>query len=707
MKKTVCYIAQSEQTCNFVARQLTHFLGEYVDVKVWALQHENTMPYLDCDIYIAASPKILDVVGDRLNSDKPVLLAARAVNIENLDKLLDLVPGTRALVVAFWEDAVVDTINCLRKLGINYLELIPYYPDGKMEIPKDVTVAITPGLANLVPLNIKKVVDVGVRGIDISTFAELIGHLNLSKEIINEISDFYIKNIFNLSLKQYKMASLNEELKMKMEVILNTVDEAIVAVNEENRVIVFNPVAEKILDINSVQAIDRDVREVIPQVDFLSCLQTGEGIMKEIKRVNDDYYIVSTNPVNGEDGLTHGVVATFRPVVQVKELEVKVRRELVSKGNVAKHTFSHIVGESKELTKALTLAKKFARTNLTVLIEGESGTGKEVFAQAIHNYSEKKDGPFVAINFAAIPENLAESELFGYEDGAFTGAKKGGKAGLFEEAHLGTIFLDEIGDASMEVQKRLLRVLEERKVRRVGGNVLTPVDVRVIAATNQDMESLVKQGKFRNDLYYRLCTLPITIPPLQSRGEDIFILLDYFTRKLYDRLLVLEVPLKDFLMNYRWPGNIRELRNVVEYLCSMVGAGEAVTIKHLPTYLTRNRELKQTPHHESEFSGNERFELLIAKLEKQGLLQPAIIILDEIHKSSLLNKGVGRQALQKILHDWDKDLADHKIRQWLKMLVEIGYVDSGKTKQGSKITAEGEQFLSYLKERSEIAATLS
>ncbi len=707
MKKTVCYIAQSEQTCSFVARQLTYFLGDYIDVKVWSLRHESTIPYLNCDIYIAASRMVLKVVADQLNPNKPVLLAARAVGVENLDKLLELAPGTRALVVAFWEESVLDTINCLGKLGINYLELIPYYPEGGMEIPPDITVAITPGLANLVPHHIKKIVDVGVRGIDISTFAEIIGHLNLSKEIINEISDFYIKNIFNLSLKQYKMASLNEELKRKMEVILNTVDEAIVAVNEENRVMVFNPVAEKILEINSIQALDRDVREVIPQVDFMSCLQTGEGIMKEIKRVNDNYYIISTNPVNDESGVTHGVVATFRPVGQVKEMEVKVRRELISKGNVAKHTFSHIVGESKELIKALTLAKKFARTDLTVLIEGESGTGKEVFAQAIHNYSEKKDGPFVAINFAAIPENLVESELFGYEDGAFTGAKKGGKAGLFEEAHHGTIFLDEIGDASMEVQKRLLRVLEERKVRRVGGNVLTPVDVRVIAATNQDLESIVKQGRFRNDLYYRLCTLPITIPPLHSRGEDIFILLDYFARKLYDRTLILEIPLKDFLTNYRWPGNIRELRNVVEYLCSMVEPEEAVTIKHLPAYLTRNREVKQTPFHESEYLGNERFEILISKLEDQGLLQPAIIILDEIHKASLLNKGVGRQTLHKILHTWDKDLADHKIRQWLKIFVEIGYVDSGKTKQGSQITKEGEQFLSYLKEKYETAAMQS
>jgi sigma-54 dependent transcriptional regulator, acetoin dehydrogenase operon transcriptional activator AcoR len=470
-------------------------------------------------------------------------------------------------------------------------------------------------------------------------------------------------------------------------------------VNEKNRVVVFNPAAERLLDINSIQAIGRDVREIIPQVDFLSCLQTGECMMHEIKRINGSYHIVSTNPINNESGITNGVVATFRPVGEVKELEVKVRRELKSKGNVAKSTFSHIVGESRELVKALTFSKKFARTDLTILLEGESGTGKEVFAQAIHNYSDRKDGPFVAINFAGIPENLVESELFGYEDGAFTGAKKGGKAGLFEEAHLGTIFLDEIGDATLEVQKRLLRVLEERMVRRVGGNTMTPVDIRVIAATNRDLEALMVEGLFREDLFYRLCTLPINIPSLKSRGEDIFVLINYFTRKFYNCELTLENPLKDFLLNYRWPGNIRELQNVVKYMYSMVGPDEAATIRHLPSYLMRNKDKKSDLTDKHRNFDEERFDVIVSRLDKQGSVEPVVMILDEIYKSSLLNRGIGRQGLEKSLNEGGKTYADHKIKQWLKVLGEVGFVDSGKTRQGTKITREGELFLSYIKEK--------
>jgi transcriptional regulator with PAS, ATPase and Fis domain len=699
MKKKVCYIGCSESTCNYIFQKLTHFLGEYVEAKIWCLQHEPTLPYPTCDIYIAASKTIYESVKSQLPAHKPVLLATRIIDTENLDKLLELTSGTKAIVVAVSEEAALSTINILSNFGIDYLALTPYYPGCGIELTEDIAIAITPGVSYLVPRSIKKVVDVGVRGIDISTFGELIQQLNLPMDVTNRISHDYIKAILNLSLRHYRIASINVDLNRKLEVILKTVDEAIVAVNESNKIIVFNPAAERLLDINSVQVLDKDVREVIPQVDFISCLKTGVGSTKEIKLVNNNDYIVSINPINVEANKISGVVASFRQVIQTKEPDEKYRRALRSKGNTAKYIFSHIVGNSNELVSALTLARRFAKTDLTVLLEGESGTGKEVFAQAIHNFSERKNEPFVAVNFAAIPQNLVESELFGYEDGAFTGAKKGGNAGLFEEAHLGTIFIDEIGDASLEVQKRLLRVLEEKKVRRVGSGTQIPIDVRVIAATNQDLQSLVRQGRFRTDLFYRLCALPIAIPSLQARGEDIFILIDYLARKNNNRELKLEAPLKEFFLNYRWPGNIRELQNVVDYLCNMVMSDEAATIKHLPAYLVRNNVQKEVLYHKTQNASNEQFEALAIQLKRQDLLQSIVMILSEIYNASLLNKGVGRQTIQKNLCCHEGILADHKVRQWLKTLEEMGYIVSGKTKQGSKITREGELFLGYIKER--------
>lgn len=699
-KRTVCYISRSEGTSRFIANQLMKFLGEYVNVYVWYLAHEDILPYATCDIYILGSNTVYEIVKDQLPPQSHVILASRSIGTQNLDKLFEIPPDTPVAVVGYWEEVALSVIKLLKDYGFNYLKMIPYFKKCRYEIPEDVEIAISPGVNYVVPTNIKRIIDIGVRGLDISTFAEIIDYLELPKGLFNTISNSYVEAMFNLSYRFYKMASKNEELKKNTEIILDSVDEAIVSVNKKNIVVVFNPAAEKLLEVNKIQVINKDAREVIPQVDFLSCIETGVCIHNEIKRINHNYFILSTNPIYDEKGETTGVVSIFRPVGQVKELEGKVRRELKDKGNMAKYTFSHIIGQSKEVIEGIAMAKKFAKTDLTILIQGDSGTGKEIFAQAIHNYSDRNDNPFVAINFAALPENLVESELFGYEGGAFTGAKKGGKAGLFEEAHMGTILLDEIGDASSEVQKRLLRVLEERKVRRVGGNTLTPVDIRVIAATNQNLEALMKKGLFREDLFYRLCTLPINIPSLKYRGEDIFILIDYFSNKLYNRTLKLEPPLKDFLLSYGWPGNIRELQNVVKYLCSMVKLDEAVTFRHLPTYMVRNEEKVLDSEIEAQKSFDKKtFQEVLLNIKKQNLLEPIIMILREIHSVSIFNQGIGRQALHKNLEALDSDFPDHKIRKWIKMLEELGFIEVGRTRQGSKISREGEAFLAYIEEK--------
>ena len=215
---------------------------------------------------------------------------------------------------------------------------------------------------------------------------------------------------------------------------------------------------------------------------------------------------------------------------------------------------------------AIKLAKEYAVTDSTVLIIGESGTGKELMAQGIHNASNRKEGPFVAVNCAALPESLIESELFGYAEGAFTGANKGGKQGFFELAHGGTIFLDEIGEIPDFIQTRLLRVLQEREVMRVGGDRVIPVDIRVVAATNRKLWDLVKEGKFRSDLYFRLNVLHMELPPLRHRMEDIPILVDFFLQKMGSRLCFEDFSdkLKNFFLTYSWPGNIRQLENIIE-----------------------------------------------------------------------------------------------------------------------------------------------
>jgi len=257
------------------------------------------------------------------------------------------------------------------------------------------------------------------------------------------------------------------------------------------------------------------------------------------------------------------------------------------------YTFGTMVGRDKNFIQLLQKAQQVAISNSTILIRGESGTGKELLAKAIHEESGRKDQPFVVVNCPSIPDNLLESELFGYEAGAFTGANKAGKKGKFELANNGTIFLDEIGDLPLALQPKLLRVIQERSIERIAGMQSLPVDVRIIAATNRDLEKMVCQGEFREDLYYRLNVIPLIIPPLRLRTEDIPLYIDYFldkfTKTLRKGTLKIAEPLRRWLINYHWPGNVRQLEHVIEYLVN-IAKGEVLTLQDLPANLTTDEE---------------------------------------------------------------------------------------------------------------------
>jgi len=268
-----------------------------------------------------------------------------------------------------------------------------------------------------------------------------------------------------------------------------------------------------------------------------------------------------------------GAVVTFQSVNRVQELENRIRRKIFLKGHTSKYRFRDILGASPSLKQAIRMAEKYSRVDANVLITGETGTGKELFAHSIHAESPRAEGPFVAVNCAALPEPLLESELFGYAEGAFTGAMRGGKVGLFELAHRGTIFLDEIGELPLSFQAKLLRVLQEREIMRVGDDRVIPVDVRVIAATNLNLQRLTEEGKFRRDLLFRLDVLRVDVPPLRERREDIFFLLRYyldiFAQKFAKGRVLLDPSIEEYLCGYSWPGNVRELVNLCERIAAL------------------------------------------------------------------------------------------------------------------------------------------
>ena len=349
-----------------------------------------------------------------------------------------------------------------------------------------------------------------------------------------------------------------------MRAVLTSTDNGIVAVDRRGVVTVFNPVAGRLLRMTEADALGRSITEVWPKSGLSRVLATGKAETGQIERVFDQEIMCSKLAVTVH-GETVGAVATVHDVRQIQKMEATVRKRILASGHVATSRFEDIRGQSQALAQAIAMGQDYARTSATVLIHGETGTGKELFAQSIHNASARGEGPFVAVNCAALPGQLLESELFGYMPGAFTGASQKGKAGLFELAHGGTIFLDEIAEMDLPTQGRLLRVVQERKVMRLGSDQMIPVNVRVVAATNKDLGRLVAEGSFRDDLFYRLNVLRLRLPPLCRRREDIPGLAAHFLDQACGRVgsYALDEDALATLCGHPWPGNVRELQNVM------------------------------------------------------------------------------------------------------------------------------------------------
>lgn len=394
-------------------------------------------------------------------------------------------------------------------------------------------------------------------------------------------------------------------LKELLETVLDSAYDGIVVVDEEARITMFNRAYCDFLGVKQEDVLGRKVQDVIENTRMHVVLRTGRPEVGEVQRINGHDMVCSRIPLKREGRVWAAVgKVMFRDVSDLRTLMKRVdhlQTELeYYKGELQRHQgtryyLDNIIGGSSRMRELKALVSKVARNDSTVLIRGESGTGKELFAHALHNASPRSHRPFVKVNCAALPENLLESELFGYAEGAFTGARKGGKIGKFELADGGTIFLDEIGDMPVNMQAKLLRVLQEKEIERLGENRPLKVDVRVVAATNRNLEEMVQQGLFREDLFYRLNVVVLDVPPLRDRREDIPALVNALLKKLAHRLgcprKAIDPPAMECLLSHRWPGNIRELENVLERVLNIVEE-DVITASHLPFYL-RREEMEQ------------------------------------------------------------------------------------------------------------------
>jgi transcriptional regulator with PAS, ATPase and Fis domain len=386
------------------------------------------------------------------------------------------------------------------------------------------------------------------------------------------------KDLINIREKDRKYSELIKK-------ILDLSHDGILVLDNNNKIKFINHEAKEILDIKK----DNVINKFIFNISNLN-VETIEFIFKhkyatkdEIVTIKNVQLLMNRDLIKVEDTKNEKVI-TFQKVARLQQLEQNLRLQLHKRGLIAKYNFGDIIACSKIMNSCIEKAKKFAYTDSTILITGETGTGKELFAQSIHNSSKRRRKPFVAINCAALPDDLLESELFGFDEGSFTGARKGGKQGLFELAHGGTIFLDEIGALSKNFQTRLLRVLQEREIFHIGGDRIIPVDVRVIVATNENLEYKVMNNSFRSDLYYRLNILNLQIPPLRDRLEDIPLLVDHFLKmvspKLGKKISNVDDCFIEGLYNYYWPGNIRELYNLIEKVV-ILSDSEFINSEHI------------------------------------------------------------------------------------------------------------------------------
>lgn len=457
-----------------------------------------------------------------------------------------------------------------------------------------------------------------------------------------------IQNVIDeLTTRNEKVGELQETLTN----ILELSSDGIVAVDRDYKITMTNQAFASFFNKKVDEIMGLHVKKVYGNPIFPQAMETGEAVYGYMATLNGQEIIANRMPIKKNDEIV-GALGTvvFRNISDLHALSEKIQnlrsqidfyRDELERERKSKFTFDQIIGQNPAFTALKETAARVAKSQSTVLLRGESGTGKELFARAIYTASGRNRGPFVRVNCAAVPENLLESELFGYKEGAFTGAKKGGQLGKFELADRGVIFLDEIGDMSLPMQAKLLRVLQEKEIERLGDTRPRRVDVRVIAATNRNLEDMIINNEFREDLYYRINVITLTIPPLRGRIEDLGLLLDFFigqyNQRFGKRVSGIEPDVRAILQNHRWPGNIRELENVVERAFNILD-GDKILKEHLPLYLQKARKHKGL--------GRSGLHHLVGEIEREAIIDALESCNGNKNQVALL-LGISRAGLYK------------------------------------------------------------
>lgn len=478
---------------------------------------------------------------------------------------------------------------------------------------------------------------------------DVTGESRRANELIYRMVNMSARNI----QREFQMLHLYRKLdlyKAKYDGLFELMREGAVMVDEDGTIQELSPSASRVLGITPDDVVGGNIEELF-NLNSMWVLDSSSKDTREITispKNSSSLVKARARRIYGPNGQPEGLVAIIGANGEKMTRDSKLVPAVYGNGNSVRFSFDQIIGESEYLQQVISMCKRVARNNSTILLTGETGTGKEMLAQSIHSESIRCEGPFIAVNCAAIPSELIESELFGYEDGAFTGARKGGSPGKFELANGGTVFLDEIGDMSARAQVSLLRVLQEKQLCRVGGRQNKPVDVRIIAATHRNLEDMVEEGLFRQDLFYRLNVVNIYIPPLRNRMRDIELLMEFFLEKYKSIIgrpqLEISPEAVEKFLSYRWPGNVRELENIVEGMVNVV-EGETIYPEHLPKMMVEGAVNFIPDKKGMTLKDMERIAIIQAVRECAGSLSAAAQKLD-----------IGRSTLYRKIKEYEIDL---------------------------------------------------
>lgn len=660
--KKILVISKGTNTGQRIARQIETLLGKYVKVEC-ALASELKGKKYEADLVLYTSAYLKRGATKYIDCNIPYIIAKRVIDHNNIKEIISIDEGEDVLFINDCCESTKEAIEQLIELGLDHIRYNPYYP-GCSSFPK-LQIAITTGESQLAPYKPDKMIDIGTRMLDVKSIHEIASILEVDKYIKDSLITEYIRDIIDVSKEIDKSRKAYYESEQMLQLMVNNLDYGVSFINNEGKIMSSNSKFEYIFGLKKKDLLTKNIQDLI-NIDLLNV----KDYNKLLTRIENREVTIELNQVNFSK--RYGFIVSVKINKEVSSVDNKSNQMLNSYVERNLHNFNDYYTVNSNVIKMINRAKKFSKSDGTVLITGENGTGKEILAQAIHLNSHRGKKAFVPINIATFTASLVEAELFGYEEGTFTGAIKGGRMGIFEIANGGTIFIDEIGDVPIDIQTKLLRVLEERRIRKIGAADELTVDVRIIAATNKNLMELIKENKFRQDLFYRLNILPLETIPLRKRKDDVENLLKYFINiNLKDKKIMslhefFEEDTARFLLNYQWPGNVRELLNLIEYLV-LIYEGEKIGMSYLHSYMY------DVPKNSDVFLDS--YEIWVLK-----------------QFSINENMAVGRTKLAEKAVEEHKDIGEGKIRKILIDLKNKNLIaDEGK--KGSRITDLGKTTL--------------